>query len=777
MEAFKRVLHIGNVVHGLRSDEDNSIIAMIAYGQNMVMALNFFYDIISTADTKENDAIYTKAQHSLIIGNILRDIYHTSGTGGDFWINSKGAPRLATPYTIPGYNNIIALNQLSMRGRGKTGIRLQNESILCALNMVNDPVLYAVLLSSGVSEQDADAPGNEGFNGVSIVHNDIRGTRRVGTYAVNATTIGSNLTIDGNTIRDFETGVRVTASSGTPTAHIIARNAISGCVRAAVEADYAVRMRDLQINDNSINDIWRTDGQNSFAIIVAPTAPITLVEVRRNNIQSVQSSTATATAIFISGSQFTYLYEEDNIIDLVNHPYAPYLIAVRNGVTSISMDTNGSGYAPTGDDPIVITFTGGSGTGAAATAVVDVGTGEITALIITNPGSGYTSAPTITINGGNGTLGTDATATAHLPADPTIIDSVIVNDGGKRFTSPPLVIFTGGGGNNGAAAIAIVNAGVITAITVISGGSGYVGTPTITITPVSGGSGATATATMSGGAVASIAVGGGGGSGYTLPPLISFSAGTQATAVLSTSIESIKIVDAGSDYTSQPTVSFSGGGGSGAAATAYITDGRLLSISLDNPGTGYTSAPTVSLTGGGGTGASLEAIMASSIESITMDNQGSGYTSTPTVTTYAGYNGSGSGYAVRINAATESSRIDAARSTRAKTKNLQMDVTPTNRKGEWHVAGTPNKNPASIAAGGVETTTVTALGVRNDQHVIKGIGFFPTVPPASPAYTDFNFQATIIGDDTIQVWIYNRGAGSVNLSTGTWYFIIGTKET
>ncbi|MCE4544589.1 MULTISPECIES: right-handed parallel beta-helix repeat-containing protein [unclassified Caballeronia] len=66
----------------------------------------------------------------------------------------------------------------------------------------------------------------------------------------------------------------------------------------------------------------------------------------------------------------------------------------------------------------------------------------------------------------------------------------------------------------------------------------------------------------------------------------------------------------GSGYTSKPTVSFSGGGGSGAAATAELSNsGRIIGVNMTNNGSGYTSAPSVSFTGGGGSSAAGAAIV------------------------------------------------------------------------------------------------------------------------------------------------------------------------
>lgn len=74
-------------------------------------------------------------------------------------------------------------------------------------------------------------------------------------------------------------------------------------------------------------------------------------------------------------------------------------------------------------------------------------------------------------------------------------------------------------------------------------------------------------------------------------------------------VDAVVITNGGSGYTSAPTVSFSGGGGSGAAGTAVIAGGKVISVTMTNPGTGYTSTPTVGFSGGSGSGATASAIM------------------------------------------------------------------------------------------------------------------------------------------------------------------------
>jgi len=70
-------------------------------------------------------------------------------------------------------------------------------------------------------------------------------------------------------------------------------------------------------------------------------------------------------------------------------------------VESVTVSNAGSGYVP--NTPPTISFTGGGGTNAAATAVVGP-SGQIVSVTITNPGTGYTTAPTVTVSGSGGAV-------------------------------------------------------------------------------------------------------------------------------------------------------------------------------------------------------------------------------------------------------------------------------------------------------------------------------------------------------------------------------------
>jgi hypothetical protein len=91
----------------------------------------------------------------------------------------------------------------------------------------------------------------------------------------------------------------------------------------------------------------------------------------------------------------------------------------QNAVTAITVTNGGSGYtsAPT------VTLTGGGGTGATAHAVLGTGANadKVAQVIVDNPGSGYTSAPTVAFAGGAGT-GAAATASYGTTANAVVAE-------------------------------------------------------------------------------------------------------------------------------------------------------------------------------------------------------------------------------------------------------------------------------------------------------------------------------------------------------------------
>jgi len=85
--------------------------------------------------------------------------------------------------------------------------------------------------------------------------------------------------------------------------------------------------------------------------------------------------------------------------------------------------------------------------------------------------------------------------------------------------------------------------------------------------------------------------------------------GILPTVGTSGALAAISLGAGGTGYTTAPTVAITGGGGTGATATAIVSDGAVTGFNITNAGAGYTSTPTIALTGGGGTGAAASAVL------------------------------------------------------------------------------------------------------------------------------------------------------------------------
>jgi len=184
-------------------------------------------------------------------------------------------------------------------------------------------------------------------------------------------------------------------------------------------------------------------------------------------------------------------------------------------------------------------------------------TGCVIGALITNAGTGYTSAPAVAASaGGSNWISIIGGA---------VNTTVTVSYGGSNYTYAPQVVFSAPPSPGvQATGYATISAGVVTSVTVLNQGAGYTTPPTINFINVPGdnGSGAQAVATLTG-------------------------AGTVTAVLCSTGSQNG--FSYGSPQTAVPTLSFSGGGGSGAAATA-IMNFCLTGYTVTTAGAGYTAA-------------------------------------------------------------------------------------------------------------------------------------------------------------------------------------------
>lgn len=319
------------------------------------------------------------------------------------------------------------------------------------------------------------------------------------------------------------------------------------------------------------------------------------------------------------------------------------VMAPAGGVGSIRILDPGDTNAPE------ITFSGGSGFGAAATAYLN-SSGQVESVVVTSGGSGYTSAPTVAF--------TDVIAsTSQIRATGTAVvadgkvTSITINNAGNYL---PIISVDGAvnGGTSSTGWVASLAGGKLSAI---SGGSEGNYLPTLAIS-APGGTGTTATATCAmdeTGGIASVSVTSG-GSKYTSEPTVTITAKvtstpptvitpaylllhlgtetskcdiwdgttlagkwlTRSVDAAGHSLSSIEVIHGGSGFTTTPTLyvtpppylqatlSAPPSGGTQAIARANLnSSGRVINFTILQAGSGYTSAPTVTLpsSGTGGT--------------------------------------------------------------------------------------------------------------------------------------------------------------------------------
>ena len=277
-------------------------------------------------------------------------------------------------------------------------------------------------------------------------------------------------------------------------------------------------------------------------------------------------------------------------------------------INAVTVDSRGSGYS---SEPVVnlvanVHFTtandGTAGVAGSNTPnikpVINETTGAIEDVLITFAGSNVAGG-NIIINDSLGTgsnlfpnvtfsLGSNA-AVQTLTSDtanfiPIIsggqFKDVLVLDPGKNYTANGNTTITVSGDGTGAVLLPFVNdAGELENAIISQRGSGYTN------------------------AVLNVI---GSGTGANLS--VSFSTGdldtSQSRVELSAidgALHNFNIIDGGNNYNTTPTVSITGDG-SGAAATAVVSDNAITSLTVTNPGSGYTFANVVVTAGTGSPG-------------------------------------------------------------------------------------------------------------------------------------------------------------------------------
>ena len=266
------------------------------------------------------------------------------------------------------------------------------------------------------------------------------------------------------------------------------------------------------------------------------------------------SDTGTLTSISSSSIGSGYRYEYPPQVT-INHPTGSGAAATAlvNGIKDLTLLSGGKGYSTT-NPPVVQVQAPTKAGSSQATISATVENGAVTALNVTNSGSGYTFTPRITfVQPGGAKLGAPVITNGQ-------VTSISVTDGGFGYTTAPTVYIDEPTGTNSIKAALRANLtseGKIGSISVLNAGQGYTTTPRVAIVdPV-------------GAQVLETVVDGDG------------------------RVIRIDLLDGGSGFDDVPSVYIVDNrtnGGTGATAVASIFNGQITDINISAFGSGYSAA-------------------------------------------------------------------------------------------------------------------------------------------------------------------------------------------
>jgi hypothetical protein len=360
-----------------------------------------------------------------------------------------------------------------------------------------------------------------------------------------------------------------------------------------------------------------------------------------------------------------------NIATLTTEPGSA-IKYIRQADISIDLGTDGgSGYSI--NNPPTVTFQGGGGYGAVATATVSsalvLGTLALTLGGSSYPyaASPYSGVPIIDTSGqGSGALATVTVGTSG--ANQGKVTLVSITTGGVGYTSTSTLslgttgTFTGGSGatfnpsfqirnrvssinlqtiGSGASATTTIttnsgNTNTVTAVVIQDGGTGYIFPPRVTFVGGSPTTAATGYCTAKYSSISNYFISAA-GSGYLYPPQVLFNGagnGASAVASVNTGITSLVITYSGSGYSANITdgsITATDSTGSGFIGVFSTNgSGQVTGYTITSYGSGYTN-PTIIFNGTTGNQAIATPVWGT-LSSITPVTLGSGYSSPPTVT-------------------------------------------------------------------------------------------------------------------------------------------------
>ena len=149
-----------------------------------------------------------------------------------------------------------------------------------------------------------------------------------------------------------------------------------------------------------------------------------------------------------------------DVYNTLKQPIAEGIIS--NGtITGFNVYSGGSGWDKLGAPPDLVCTTPALALGKEAELEVELGNGAVSYIEVTKPGSGYTSAPAVTVSG-------NATAVAEIDSTHGVVNRIKITNHGSGYSANPTITIAGS-----AEAAGYWGDGVVVNITVKNQGSGY----------------------------------------------------------------------------------------------------------------------------------------------------------------------------------------------------------------------------------------------------------------------------------------------------------------
>jgi hypothetical protein len=316
----------------------------------------------------------------------------------------------------------------------------------------------------------------------------------------------------------------------------------------------------------------------------------------------------------IGATPYAVYFLSDGSVQTVNTLGSPITVQILPPASITTPSITGMGFCQWGQQYLLIVANQANGYWIWDGTNVYEGGSLSPIVTLTNPGAGYTSAPSVTPSGGTGTGAVFAAAVAN-----GVVTQVSIVNPGTGYLAGQTVslVFTGGQSSGSGASLtaALTHAAgsgasitltlgfvggqnIITSAVVNAGGSGY---SPFTVLTASGGTPYTPTS----GAVLSPIITGGVITGVNLVFHGNYQ-GTSATpvAVITDTgdyyVSSVSIVAHGTGYSGTASITSTGGGASiitQAAFSPIISSGSISSVVITNPGIyGSNVSPTLTVT-------------------------------------------------------------------------------------------------------------------------------------------------------------------------------------